>query len=277
MNHHNRPRPSSLALAISLRDWKARLTLILFGLLALVFLILARSENPAMTAARSALTDLLAPTVGFLSSPIQASASLGEKWQQWQNVAAENEQLRAEIAQLKQWQVMGAELHAENESLRQLLNLAPASAKHFVSGRMIGNLAGPFSQSQFINIGSADGVIKDMTVIAGEGLVGRVLEVGNFTSRVMLVTDINSHIAVVSQHSREQAVAFGRNDALIELRYLNEKTKLKLGEMVLTSGDAKLIPAGLPLGRVVKIENGKVLVKPIVDWARLSHVSLIAD
>lgn len=270
-------RSTALVLAISLREWKSRVIFLLFGCLALVFLLLSHAENPAMASARMALTDLLAPTVNFLSQPVQTTQTLAGQWQKWQDVYTQNETLRAENAQLKQWQSMTAELQAENESLRNLLKLAPAETHHYLSGKMIGNLAGSFSQSQFLDIGAAEGVVKDMAVISGEGLAGRVLEVGNSTSRVMLVTDINSRIAVMGQNSREKAVAIGRDHSLLELHYLADNTQMKPGELILSSGDAKLLPAGIPVGRVVKVEKNQVLVKPIVDWTRLSYVSLIAE
>lgn len=277
MRNRRRHQSNALALAISLRDWKSRLLYIMLGSLAVLTLALDRTESPVTGATRNALTDLLAPAIHFLSQPTLATQNILDNWQNWQNVAAQNEKLRAENLQLRQWQTASAELLAENNALRDLLKLAPLDPKHFLSGRMIGNLAGSFSQTQFLDIGENDGVKKDMSVISGDGFVGRVMEVGNNTSRVMLVTDINSRIAVVSQKSREKAVAAGRNHSLIELRYLPQKSTLKVGELVLTSGDAKLIPAGMPVGRVVSVESNRVLVKPSVNWSRLSHVSLIAE
>jgi rod shape-determining protein MreC len=135
---------------------------------------------------------------------------------------------------------------------------------------------GPYSRSQFISVGADDGVKRDMAVLSGEGLVGRVQEVTGGNARVMLITDISSRIAVVTQNGRENAMVVGRNGELLELRYLPKKTKVKLGEMVMTSGDADLMPSGIPLGKVVKVTPQEVLVKPVVDWSRLSFVSVVA-
>ncbi len=269
-------RSHVLSLAISLGEWRSRLAFILFILLASFLIMLNKAENPAAIAMRMALTDALAPAVGFVSQPMHGVQSFGDQWQQWQDVYAQNMQLRAENTKLKQWYRVSAELNTENKSLRKLLKLAPTHAGHFVSGKMLGSVAGAFSQSQFVSVGKADDVAANMTVISGEGLVGRLQEVAEDNSRVMLVTDMNSHIAVVTQGNRENAMAVGRNGALLELRYLPKHSNLKLGEMVVTSGDAGLMPAGIPVGQVVKITPQEVLVKPIVDWSRLDYVSIVA-
>ncbi len=276
MRLNKKSRSTALILAISLGDWRYRLLLIFLSVFSITLMTLSHAQNPALHSARMAMTNLLAPAIGFLSEPTQSIGSLSDQWQQWQNIYDQNRQLREENAQLKQWQRLATELEVENASLRHLLNLAPVASSHFITGKMLGVLGGSFTRSQFLNIGSNEGVLKDMTVITGDGLVGRVMEVGDSTSRVMMVTDINSHIAVITEHGREQAVAVGNNNKLLELRYLPADTTIKPGEKVLTSGDAELMPAGIPVGEVVKVENDKVLVKPVVDWSRLSYVSLVA-
>jgi rod shape-determining protein MreC len=261
MKKGNYSRSKTLSLAISLGEWRARLLYIFLTFLALLLVALNKSESPATQAIRNTLTDILAPAVSFIAQPIEGAQSFGDQWQQWQDVYAQNAALREENAKLRQWHRLSAGIYSENKALRDLLKLAPTTAGHFISGKMLGNLAGSFSQSQWVSVGETDGASKDMAVLSADGMIGRVIEVANNTSRIMLVTDINSHIAVQTQQGREQAMAVGRNQALLELRYLPKKSAVKLGEMIITSGDAGLMPAGIPIGRVVKIGAGQVLVR----------------
>lgn len=270
-------KPTGLVLAMRLGDWRQRLLLASLAVFSLTLMLLGHAGSPALQSTRMALTEFLAPVIGFLAQPSESIGAVGEQWQGWQNIYAQNATLRDENAKLKQWRRAAIELEAENQSLRHLLKLAPVASGHYLTGKMIGGaLAGSFGRSHLLNLGSEDGVVRDMAVMTGDGLVGRVMEAGGGTSRVMLVTDINSHIAVMTEQGREQAVATGNNEALLELRYLPADSKIAVGETVLTSGDAALMPAGIPVGEVVKIENGRVLLKPAVDWSRLSYVSLIS-
>lgn len=277
MKHSKRPRSKAVVLAISLSEWRTRFLMFALSFLALLLLLFSHGQHPAVLALRVAMMDFLAPTVGFLTQPQQSLSHISEQWSQWQNVYTQNQQLREENAKLRQWYHTATEMSAENAALRRLLNLVPANTNHFLSGKLLGNLAGAFSQSQFLNIGTENGVSLDMPVISGEGLVGRVMEAGNSTSRVMLITDTNSRIAVITQDGRERAVAIGRNEPLLELRYLPEDTSVQPGEIILTSGDAELIPANIPVGQVVEVSKNHILVKPLVDWSRLNYVSLIAS
>lgn len=277
MRTAKKTKSTGLVLAMTLGDWRQRLLLVSLAAFALTLMLLGHAGSPALHSTRMALTGFLAPVIGFFAQPTESIGAVGEQWQSWQNVYAQNAALQDENADLKQWRRAAIELEAENASLRHLLKLAPVASEHYLTGKMIGGtLAGSFGQSQLLNLGSEEGVLPDMAVTTGDGLVGRVMEAGSGTSRVMLVTDINSHIAVMTEQGREQAVATGNNQALLELRYLPADSKIKIGETVLTSGDAALMPAGIPVGEVIKIENGRVLLKPAVDWSRLSYVSLIS-
>jgi rod shape-determining protein MreC len=270
-------RSAALAIALSVQDVRFKISLGLFLILAFTFLILGHSHNRIAVMGRMMLTDFFAPTVHFMAQPVQQIASFGDNWQQWQNVYAENERLRAENTQLKQWQHLSLDLSAQNEALRELLHSPVVASHSYLSAKIIGGGATAFDQTQILDSGVAEGVAVDMPVISSAGIVGRVTETGVHTARVMPITDINSRIAVVSQDGREHAIAAGRNDELLELRYLPRQSTLKLGEIVVTSGDAALIPSGIPVGRVVQVKKDRVLVRPLIDWSRLDFVSLIAS
>jgi rod shape-determining protein MreC len=106
-------------------------------------------------------------------------------------------------------------------------------------------------------------------------MVGHVIDIGKKTTRVLLLTDINSRIPVMAETSREHGMAAGANSDTLSLLYLPENSKLQVGEKIVTSGDGALIPPGLPIGVVSKIEKGAVTIQPFADWYRLEYVSVI--
>jgi rod shape-determining protein MreC len=243
--------------------------------LSFILIGLSHREHPATTALRNQMMSALAPALGFLSEPVRGLQSMSDQWQQWNAVYARNTLLEKQNRQLRQWRHLALELQAENTEFRSLLGVTKQHDQNYLTGKMLGNLPGMLSHSQFLQLGAEDGVKPDMMAVTAEGLVGRVMETAEHTSRVMLLTDSHSHVAVMGQSSREHAVAVGTNGELLELKYLPEDSKLTQGELLVTSGDAKLIPAGIGVGRVVKVTSDSVLVKPFVDWSRLSYVSLI--
>ena len=104
---------------------------------------------------------------------------------------------------------------------------------------------------------------------------GRVLEVGERSARILLITDINARVPVVAERSRDQAVLAGRNSDLPELFYLSRASDIKIGDRIVTSGQGGVFPPALPVGEVVSVDGGRALVRPYVDFSRLENIRLI--
>jgi rod shape-determining protein MreC len=111
--------------------------------------------------------------------------------------------------------------------------------------------------------------------MTGEGLVGRVTEVGERSARVLLITDINSYVPVVLESSRDRAALAGDNSERPRLLFLPNNAKPQVGERVTTSGHGGVFPAGLPVGVIVSTGDGGVRVQPFVDLDRLENVRLV--
>ncbi len=267
---------NSFSIAISLQTWLTRLIFVGFILLSAAMLVMDHSKHPAATKIRVAITEVTTPVLVFLASPIQTISELTQELAAWQNAGQQNKRLLAENEQLKRWRLVATRLEAENKALRNLLNMAPAGQKHYITARVIHKAVGPYSDAHFMQAGREHGVMKNMPVINSDGLVGRVIEVGKQQSKLLPLTDINSRIAIITANSRQRAIAVGRNDDLLEMRHLPQNTKLKPGEQVLTAGDLGLFPANILVGYVARIEKDKILIKPAVDWSTLGFVSLIA-
>ncbi len=106
-------------------------------------------------------------------------------------------------------------------------------------------------------------------------MIGRTVEVGSNASRVLLVTDLNSQIPVLTEKTGHRAILSGDNSALLYLKFLNTHSKVVKDERIITSGDGGLIPAGLVVGKVDQIGKQRVKVKPVEGWDDLGYVRII--
>ncbi len=270
-----RPHLSGIALSLSFRPLFARAAVVCLISLSLGFIIVSKTNENITHTVRMTIADTLVPVVNILAKPADAFSTLGDWVHEMMVLRDENRTLKAENNRLRQWQAVATEVQSENGKLRELLKFAPANKSAYTSARVAVDSASPYSHSALITSGSDQGVQEDLAVINDSGLVGRVVEVGKKTSRILLLTDMNSRIPVFSEDSRERAIAGGGNGDDLSLFYLPENSKIKVGEKIITSGDGGVLPPGLPVGVVIKIEKSTAIVKPFVDWYHLEYVSVV--
>jgi rod shape-determining protein MreC len=102
-----------------------------------------------------------------------------------------------------------------------------------------------------------------------------VVDVGEWSSRVLLITDINSRIPVLLETSRYRAVLAGDNSDRPRLAYVQPDTPVAIGDRVVTSGTGGMFPAGLPIGVVASVEDRVIRVAPLAALDRVEHVRLV--
>jgi rod shape-determining protein MreC len=252
---------------------QAVMVVILLGLV--VAILLARHNMAYMLVVQTTLQDMLSPMLRVWSWPARQwrfsteyAVSLWNIHQENQNLKQENSSLKIENNQLRQYE-------GENVSLRKLLRVTADAKAHYITARVISDVSGPFGRSVMLNTGSNQLVQKGHVLINEEGVVGRIIEVGQFTSRAILLTDLNSKIPIITGETRERAIAAGRNKDEMVLNYLPDNHKIKVGELVFTSGDGAYYPAGLLVGTVEDVTVGNVRVRPLVRWHQLEFVQIV--
>jgi len=242
--------------------------------LGLAALILGRIEHPAVAEARGVALDAARPVLALLARPL-ARIESGMEWvSNIGDLAEENARLRAENRRLRRWQATSLALERENERLRALLDAPKIEVEPVATARVIGVPGGPFVRSVILGAGRSHGVRDDQPVLDPNGLVGRVLEAGHRASRVLLITDLNSRVPVRLEGSDRRAIARGRNDALLELAFLDPEAQVRPGEHVFTTGDGGVFPPNVLVGRVA--ETGEqVTVRPASLLDRLEFVQVM--
>lgn len=247
------------------------------GLTALAAIILLSSlVSPHLwSGPRVALTDVAAPAVSFVGAPFRALGNTVSSVTGLTRIRAENARLNAENAQLKEWYQTAMLLRAENQSLRDLLNVIPEPDQSYISTRVIGDSGSGFVKSLLLEAGMQDGVKEGQAVLGGQGMIGRVTEVGGRAARVLLLSDINSHIPVIVEGANQRAILAGTNDDHLVLIHLPPDIMIKKGERIVTSGTGGLFPSGLPIGEVVDVKDGVPIVQMFSDPYATGYVQVV--
>jgi rod shape-determining protein MreC len=263
-------------LALPLKALFDRFALAALIIVSIALLLIGKADNGLLGAVGIRVSDAIVPVLAAAIEPINASrraaAQIGELFA----LRQENARLRDHNQRLLEWQAKARQLALENAALRQLLNLeggvAPPTA---VTARVVADAGGPFVHTVLVDAGADRGVVKGMAAVNERGLVGRVIEVGRRSARVLLLTDFNSRIPVMVEPSRDQAILAGDNSREPGLTFLPLNPRMAVGQRVVTSGRGGVLPPGLAVGRISAIDAHKVAVAPLADWDRLEYVRLL--
>ena len=247
---------------------------IIFILAATLILTVSFVRPGVFGGVRSTVSDALTPALILLSEPFRQVATFTSSVTGLSEMRAENTQLRAENVRLREWYQTALMLDAENQSLHSLLNVKPDPAHRFITARVIADSGNAFVKSAIVAAGSEDMVQKGQAVLSGDGLVGRIIESGLNSSRILLLTDVNSRIPVLLEGSRQKAILSGTNEEFPLLKYLPMDIEVKEGTRIITSGNGGMFMPGLPIGTVV-MKDGQPFVKPYADISRITHVRIV--
>jgi rod shape-determining protein MreC len=271
----NKPAGSEIRVASPLKAWASRFALLLLVGAAFGLMLIGRTNTFIVEQTRTAVTDMVTPILDAVSQPVDTFSGVIEQAESFTRLSAENQALKEQNARLLQWQAVARRLEAENAALRDLSNMVPDPAMNYISARVVGDPGGAFVRTVLINAGERNGVEKGQAAITGDGLAGRVAEVGQRSARVLLLTDINSRVPVVVGAARDRAVLAGDNSNAPELLYLGPTAKVQAGDFVTTSGHGGVFPPGLPIGVVSAVSEKGVRVKPFVDWAHMEVLRIV--
>ena len=156
------------------------------------------------------------------------------------------------------------------DEVSRLRSIKRAMSKRFKNIQIAKVIQGdviPDKESIKINIGSNDKVIMGQTVMGANGLIGQIVEVALYSSKVLLITDVNSNVPATISRTGKQVIVKGRSqDDLLEVSFTDD-TDIKSGDLIVTSGQAGRFIESLNIGRIVQIEmnEGERFAKVLVD------------
>ena len=169
-------------------------------------------------------------------------------------LTAENEKLKAEQLMMQRRLQKLAALTEQNVRLRELLNSAALVDDEVLATELIGIDPNPFTHRILIDKGEKDGVVVGQPVLDARGLMGQVVEVMPYTSRVLLLTDTSHSIPVQVNRNGLRAIAAGTgNPERLELRHVADTADIKEGDLLVSSGLGQRFPAGYPVAMVTEV------------------------
>lgn len=202
------------------------------------------------------------------------------KWDEQENL-----RLRARLKQHNFLTILLKEAELENQRLKQLMNHFPSGLpSEPIYADVIGRLGAPLSRLIELNVGSEDHIKRGDGVIGAAGAVGRVILVSKYTCQVLLMTDVSSSVDVMVQRTRERGILHGTTDAqsyMFQVDNFDRLAQVRKGDVVLTSGVGFGLPAGVPVGRVVRVGSSynklyrEAKIEPFINYNTLQNVLVL--
>jgi len=267
------------------RTRRARLLVALLLSAAIVLVTIdfrTQGEGPLDAIGRGIMA-VIGPLQEGVSRALRPVGDFLAGFTQVSSLKADVSRLQEENALLQQRERQVTDITRENEELRRLLHLEQSRGDlRFTTVRVTGVGPSNFEHTVFIDHGSAEGLAKDMPVIAGAGLVGRVVSVSPHSARVLLLVDPASAVAARIASNGETGLISGKGGAELQFDLFDTGAAVTMGDEVVTSGyEGGVYPAGIPIGTVVRLEakgnslSRRVWLRPYVDFTSLDHLLVV--
>jgi rod shape-determining protein MreC len=258
--------------------WIAAVSLVVAVVAATAILLSDRRETfkaEAYGATRKASDTVLAPVGDALAAPGRWIGQGVDVVRDYFFAASENQELKAQLKEMRQWRDVAIALRSENQRYRTLLGLKTDPPIPMVAARIVTDSRGPFADTRLANAGLDKGVKPGNPVMSENGLVGRVIGVTSGASRVLLLTDIASRTPVMIDRTNARAILTGDGGPNPRLDYLRGRDPIREGDRVLTSGDGGVLPRGLPVGAATRGLDGRWRVVLASDRAPIDFVRIL--
>ena len=227
--------------------------LLVFTVLA-VALMVVDARFAVLKPLRTQLGLIVEPVYWLGRLPVTLWESATQGLSSRSELTAENERLKAEQLMMQRRLQKLAALTEQNVRLRELLNSSALVDDEVLATELIGIDPNPFTHRILIDKGAQDGVLLGQPVLDARGLMGQVVEVLPYSSRVLLLTDTAHSIPVQVNRNGLRAIASGTgNPERLELRHVADTADIKEGDLLVSSGLGQRFPAGYPVATVTEV------------------------
>ena len=247
----------------------------LFALIvfSIILIYVETIEAKPLNYLRSFIKDTIYRGSVVVSFPSKGLGSFSNVVKEHLNLFNKNIKLKEENSKLKEQIYDPDFLIFENKQLRKLLDEQITSSTNLVSARVILDKQSPYLNSFIVNSGSNKKIKNGMAVLDGKYFIGRIVDVNFFSSRVLLVTDLNSKIPVLIEPSGYHAILSGRGTNEPTLEYLPKNHKVQSGDKVYTSGKEGIFVPGIPIGKV-KVDDEKIFTLLFSDISQIMFINI---
>ena len=252
---------------------KQKFSLFVLIILSIILIYVETIETKPLNYLRSFIKDIIYRGALVASTPSKGFGSLTASVKNHVNLYSNYNQLKEENDKLKNNISKSDFLELENIRLRKLIEEQVTSSSNLVSARVMLDKQSPYLNSFIINIGSNKGIKNGMAVLDGKNFIGRIVDVNFFSSRVLLVSDLNSKIPVLIEPSAHHAILSGHGKNKPTLEYLPKKHTIQDGDKVYTSGKEGIFSPGIPIGEA-KVENNLITVLLFSDLNQITFINI---
>tara|TARA_B100000029_G_scaffold510589_1_gene602427 strand:- start:4493 stop:5332 length:840 start_codon:yes stop_codon:yes gene_type:complete len=250
-----------------------RFSLFLLILVSIFLLFVETIESKPLNFLRSAIKDTIYRGSVIVSSPAKGVGILFENTKEHITLYGNYEKLKKENVELKNQLADSEFLALENSQLKEIIGEQIDSDSNYVTSRVMLDKQSPYLNSFILNSGSNKEIKKGMAVLDGKNFIGRIVDVNYFSSRVLLISDLNSKIPVIVQPDGYQAILSGRGTKNPVLEYLPKNNSIENGNKVYTSGKEGIFSPGIPIGEI-KFENEKINVNLFSNLTQITYVNI---
>ena len=258
------------------KENKQKFSLIALILLTIIILILGKFNFKAVDYLKVSLKEVAYRSSFIVSIPENLVKNFYEKTQDHFSVYNENIQLKKDLKDQVSKNYNVEFILAENERLKKTIDDLDYFSDEILAKVLIDKQS-PFLKSIILNKGSKDKVLIGMAVLDDNYLVGKVVDVTYSTSRVLLLSDLNSKIPVDIMPENIRSIISGTGEDYGVIQYLKNENIIENDSKVFTSGAGNIFKSGIPIGKIVKKSGNSILnVDFYSDFSQLRFVKLIS-
>ena len=220
--------------------------------------------------------DIISPITKIISAPVTIVTNIGLRLNNIRYLEGENLKLKQEIIRLKKWQTLAIKNTRENRVFKRLLNSTSNKIEIIKTASVINHTINLYVNAITINAGLEHKVKEDLAVINEKGLVGKTVTSSNQNSKVLLINDQTSSVPVKNLSDKSYSIVRGTaNGKYLISAFIKGETLPKVGDLLVTSGNAKIFPRDILVGKVILVREDDYLAIPYVDFNNLGYVQVI--
>jgi len=257
---------------------KQKFSLFFLILFSIGIILLDKFSIPPVKFVKTAINDVVYRVTVVAATPGKVILYLGSKTKNHLGIYNENLALKEEIRILKKKQLDINFLKTENNNLKSALSLEKieiSEENNTTIAKVMVDQVSPYLKSVLINKGTKHGIIKGMTVFSKNYLIGTIIESNYLSSRVLLITDLNSKIPTIIQDTDVNVILAGngnKNDFTLE--YLPEEFLLEPNKIIFTSGKDGFLKTGMPVAETYLNKKNELKIKSLADPQQASIVQV---
>lgn len=242
----------------------------------LLLAILSVADPLGFAALRVASQEVAAPIARGFRSITGSISGIDDNISAYVDAGSQNKRLRRELTETRRRLVAASSLEEENRQLRALLKLQENDKSAVANGYLLTSTSTSSRRIGLLGIGRNAGVSAGQPVRAADGLIGRILDAGPTTARVLLLTDPDNIVPVRRARDGLPALASGQGSGDLDIRTLNiANNPFKPGDILVTSGSGGLYPPNIPVAIVIRRQNDGALARPLANPAKADAVSIL--